>query len=788
MALTQWQLKPVATDTIASGDFVAFTDEGESGDPINKLTVDNLMETGLPLVTEDTIAVASDYILFLDGGATGNTNKEQFADVMTAIAGTGLSASSGVINVDASQTGITSVGALDAGSITSNFGTINNGASTITTTGSLQVRTIDYSDGDLAITIADGGGTTFAQNAFWADQKKVVIGSASAATINAQSAAMQLVGSSAPYVRYQVVNFSNDAEKPQLQFAKSRAASLSAFNSTPVILNDNDKIGEIAWFGDDGTDMEPVLAQFYVEVDDGTPAANGMGTAFVWQNNTVAGSLTENMRLSAAGDLSIGLANKMMFDIDGGGDTYIYQESADDLHIVVGNAIMVAIDQDSTNIGIGNATDVVADTMVSVNGAFSHGSPGAFQVEAALTTTSAGTAAKHFLVGGSGSSITTNFAGTAVGGRISTAEFFEPNITLGTSDTLTLATTLFVNSAPTEGVTNAAIYVAGGNVIIGSGSTAAANQYSKLVIAEDNYSRIELINPADKVGTLWFSDATEGMGRVEYSHSSDSMEIRTNQIIAMIIDSTQSVYIGVDAAGHSNGNMTTGLTINQAATDDQILAFKSSDVAHGITGITETDTYFYMQKLTGTLGGVRLASLVDDGAISVQFDSFAVDINTTKTASGRSNFEIACGVKSGTGIVSSGTNANLFSVHDYGGYTAKFIVDQEGDFFYDGSGTAYDSYDDASLTRAMAVATGGRDIIRDEWDKYVDYNENDLVKAGVLGDTVANGGLVNGAAMQRLHTGAIWQLNTKHMSLAEKVDELEVELIEAKKQLAAISA
>ena len=104
MALTQWQLKPVATDTIASGDFVAFTDEGESGDPINKLTVDNLMETGIPLVTEDAIAVASDYILFLDGGSTGNTNKEQFADVMTAIAGTSLSASSGVLNVDAAST------------------------------------------------------------------------------------------------------------------------------------------------------------------------------------------------------------------------------------------------------------------------------------------------------------------------------------------------------------------------------------------------------------------------------------------------------------------------------------------------------------------------------------------------------------------------------------------------------------------------------------------------------------------------------------------------------------
>ena len=115
MALTQWQLKPVATDTIASGDFVAFTDENETGDPINKLTVDNLMETGIPLVTEDAIAVASDYILFLDGGSTGNTNKEQFADVMTAIAGTGLSASSGVLNVDAAQTQITSVGTIGTG-------------------------------------------------------------------------------------------------------------------------------------------------------------------------------------------------------------------------------------------------------------------------------------------------------------------------------------------------------------------------------------------------------------------------------------------------------------------------------------------------------------------------------------------------------------------------------------------------------------------------------------------------------------------------------------------------
>ncbi|MCH2410459.1 hypothetical protein MK292_06540, partial [Myxococcota bacterium] len=34
---------------------------------------------------------------------------------------------------------------------------VDLGANTLTSTGSMQIRTIDYSDGDLAMTIADGG-------------------------------------------------------------------------------------------------------------------------------------------------------------------------------------------------------------------------------------------------------------------------------------------------------------------------------------------------------------------------------------------------------------------------------------------------------------------------------------------------------------------------------------------------------------------------------------------------------------------------------------------------------
>ena len=122
--------------SIVSGDKLAFSDESETGDINNSITVDNLIGTGLQHVTEAAIA-NGDYLMFLDGGATGTAKKEALADVATLFAGTGLSASSSVLSVDASQTQITSVGALNAGSITSGFGTIDTGSSTITTTGAI---------------------------------------------------------------------------------------------------------------------------------------------------------------------------------------------------------------------------------------------------------------------------------------------------------------------------------------------------------------------------------------------------------------------------------------------------------------------------------------------------------------------------------------------------------------------------------------------------------------------------------------------------------------------------
>ena len=98
----------LASGGIAAADEIAISDGGT----LKKIGVDNLIIDSPALVTEAAIA-NGDYVLFLDGGATGSTKKEALADVATLFAGTGISASASVLSLDAAQTGITSLLATD---------------------------------------------------------------------------------------------------------------------------------------------------------------------------------------------------------------------------------------------------------------------------------------------------------------------------------------------------------------------------------------------------------------------------------------------------------------------------------------------------------------------------------------------------------------------------------------------------------------------------------------------------------------------------------------------------
>jgi len=146
------------------------------------------------------------------------------------------------------------------------------------------------------------------------------------------------------------------------------------------------------------------------------------------------------------------------------------------------------------------------------------------------------------------------------------------------------------------------------------------------------------------------------------------------------IDQGGNVYINDTA----NTTTSLGLTINQGGYDDEILSLKSSDVAHGITDFTETDTYFSIRKLSAAAGGGGLYGF-SEATVAVSFTGMGVTDNTTKTTAARAYVENVAYKKSGTSYGAAGADANLMVISNAG--TARFIFDAEGELFIPGSST-----------------------------------------------------------------------------------------------------
>ena len=152
--------------------------------------------------------------------------------------------------------------------------------------------------------------------------------------------------------------------------------------------------------------------------------------------------------------------------------------------------------------------------------------------------------------------------------------------------------------------------------------------------------------------------------------------------------------------------------------------------------------------------------------------------DTTQNSGGYGLFEII-GLVSDGGTGAAGMNAagNIFSIHN--GSSRVFIINEDGDFFHDGTGTAFDLFEDAPLIRTFALETSDpAQVVRSKWDDMVKYDKQSLVDAGLLGyvsDEDASKGirpLVCGSQMQRALIGESWQGYCRDMELKEELDEL----------------
>jgi len=164
----------------------------------------------------------------------------------------------------------------------------------------------------------------------------------------------------------------------------------------------------------------------------------------------------------------------------------------------------------------------------------------------------------------------------------------------------------------------------------------------------------------------------------------------------------------------ANTAMTLGLTINQGGADNEIFALKSSDVAHGITTPTETDTFCSMTKVIAGGGGlifdVFQGGVASSRGLIVRSTNDTTD--ATRTTGGVGAIELRSSLKSGTDFASVGADKNLCVISDNG--TTRFIFDSDGDSHQD-VGTAwnnFDAHDDLRVMDAIAMTLNRDDPLR----------------------------------------------------------------------------
>jgi hypothetical protein len=234
--------------------------------------------------------------------------------------------------------------------------------------------------------------------------------------------------------------------------------------------------------------------------------------------------------------------------------------------------------------------------------------------------------------------------------------------------------------------------------------------------------------------------------------------------VAFTSDSTERYRL--NATGQHLFNDTTnadnagGMTVSQGANDDEILAFKSTDVTHPFTAFAEDDTYSTFTKYDGSLGGCIWRGFNSSGmSQNMSIRSYSVSVSTTDVAGSVAPISFSCAQSDGsTGSAVMGTNDNMVIMDNAG--SAKFLLKGNGTLHITNTTlVALDDEDDIGLVRAFQKASSkGVGLVMSKWDEVMKENEEDLRRVGVLS---SESDFVIQQNFNSLIGGSVWQLYTK---------------------------
>ena len=305
-----------------------------------------------------------------------------------------------------------------------------------------------------------------------------------------------------------------------------------------------------------------------------------------------------------------------------------------------------------------------------------------------------------------------------------------------------------------------------------SGASNVANA-DDLIIEGSSVAGISIFTGTSSAGQINFGDSgANERGKLMYDHATDTMLLHAGSEAAFRIKDLKLSSYNEAAPDVEQG----GLTLQQGGDDGNILTFKSSDIAHGITNDAETDTYATIGKAQGATGGLQIkvmAEALDSERLVINTNGGG-DLITTKSASGGGAIHIGVNNRngSGTNVTGVNTDGNLLVIRNF--TNTQFIFDAEGTFHSNVGTATYDEYDDAQLVRAMDLSTSTKGLIASKFDEFIQYKHEDLADAKIVGrdeDGTPNS-MVNWTAMSQLHNGAIWQQYEKTQKLTNAMYEL----------------
>ena len=328
-----------------------------------------------------------------------------------------------------------------------------------------------------------------------------------------------------------------------------------------------------------------------------------------------------------------------------------------------------------------------------------------------------------------------------------------------------------------------------------AGSVTAGSGADDLIVESNGNTGMTLLSPAaNEIGIYYGDPDNAAAGRMIYNHATPDWSLWVEGSERQTTTSTYTALQGlVFIADTANASMTTGLTIQQGAADNEILALKSSDVNHGVTGAAETDTYLSVKKHDAASGGARLQAFTESDDALVLFSCHLSD-NTTKSTGAVGSIVNDVYKGDGTNTGTPGSNSNLMVIRN-GGVGVRFIFDADGDSHQD-VGTAWTNFDgeeDAQVCRSVAhVMTelaetskgdvGAGVMVKSKFDQWgIDHKES-LIHMGLIPrltpeeEAAGDRPLMNMTQLARVHNGAIWQTHIEVQQMKEdftsEIDQL----------------